>query len=171
MGTSSATSAGAATAVGGAGGLGLVMIRAVSVGIDFGASCGRKSIVPVCGGAFTASGKAKLPFASGVVGAAAGMEREQKVEYFFDARRDEALYAASVAERLGKLPRPLDLRSIWAAFEESDLAGLSVQTSGKSSFSVDVSLAEPLALLKGADTANIASSANTANTANTVSWK
>jgi hypothetical protein len=97
------------------------------------------------GGRFEFGAKARIPFSAGALGLGGGASREAFLDYYFDVRTDQGFYARAVADRLGSMPNPLSLESVWKAFEDSDIAGVVLETKGESAFSVDVSLADAFA--------------------------
>ena len=104
-------------------------------------------------GSFEFGAKARVPFSAGSLGLGAEASRAASLDYYFDARADDALFAQSVVKRLDRLPNPLSLASVWEAFGEHDVVGAVLETEGKSAFSVDVSLADAFAFKHDVKTA------------------
>jgi hypothetical protein len=97
-------------------------------------------------GALEVSAKAALRSTFGALKLEAEASREAALDYYFDARDSDDIYARAVQRVLGELPNPWSLASMMQAVDHAGFVGAVIETLGHSTVSVDVSVAEGFAL-------------------------
>lgn len=121
-----------------------------TISLDAGAAWPAEGIIPpkllkiAADGSIKADAKATLPYVYGAVQAGGSLSATTALAYYFDA--PDAIFAGAVASRLGELPDPFDLASVWAAFTTTDLDAISFNFNGAASADVQVSFGDTRAI-------------------------
>ncbi|MBI1407884.1 MAG: hypothetical protein GC145_17355 [Caulobacter sp.] len=100
-------------------------------------------------GKVSAGAKAAVPYAFGTVSGGLQGSANAAIDYYFSPAN--TLYALAVAERLGALPNPFDLKTMWDSLADQSLAleGVVLGLGGSARASFEVKFADAQALGSG----------------------